>query len=217
MRPVFISKQSTALDRDGISLSQTPGAAGDLTITGALASGGSVTLSTGQQIVGVYSGSNIAARVFTIYGTDGSNNAISDTVTGVNNSTVSTVLNFKTITRVAVDAATGAAVEVGITGVSASPPIPLDQHVSPHNTALFIEILTGLTVNASVQYTFDDVFLQSNFTSATGLNWVTHPVLAGVTASTDSNLSAPPAAVRLLINSGTDPAKLIIRQAGLWG
>lgn len=217
MRPIFITKQSTALDRDGISLSQTPGAAGNLTITGALASGGSVTLSTGQQIVGVYSGSNIAARVFTIYGTDGSNNAISDTVTGVNNSTVSTVLNFKTVTRVAVDAGTGAAVEVGITGVSASPPIPLDQHVSPHNTALFIEILTGLTVNASVQYTFDDVFLQSNFTSATGLNWVTHPVLVGVTASTDSNLSAPPAAVRLLINSGTDPAKLIIRQAGLWG
>lgn len=217
MQPYTITKTVTALDRDGISLSQTPGAAGNLTITGAFASGGVATIPTGQQIVGVYSGSNIAARVFTVYGTDDNGTVISETVTGVNNSTVSTLLNYRTITRVAIDAAAGGAVEVGITAVGSSPPFPLEQHVSPTDIALFVQIATSATVNCTVQYTPNDVFLLANYKSSTGLIWVDHIVLAGVTANSDSNFTSPPAGVRLKINSGTDTAKLIIRQAGLWG
>lgn len=108
-----------ALDRDGISVSQTPGAAGNLTITGVLASGGSVTFAD-PMIVAVYCGSNIAARVFTITGTDRFGVAQSETITGVNVSTVSGTKFFKTVTQVAVDAATGFAVEVGVTGLTKS-------------------------------------------------------------------------------------------------
>lgn len=213
-RPIFVSVAMTGLDRDGIAQSQTPAGAGNLTLNGVLASGGAVTL-TYQQIVAVYSGSNIAARVFTVYGTNSDGVEISETITGVNNSTVSSVLNYKTVTRVAVDAATGAAVEVGITGVGATKPIPLDNYVSPADTSLVVEI-SG-TANATVQYTASDVFSLANAQSSTGLVWIDHPVLTGVTATTDSNLSVPLGAVRLKVNSGTDTVKLVIRQAGLWG
>lgn len=217
MRPIFITKQSTALDRDGIALAQEPVAAGNLTLNGTLATGGVATVPTGQQIVGVYSAANIAARVFTIYGTDDEGKAISEAVTGVNAGTVSTSLNFKTVTRVAVDAATTADVEVGITGVSATKPIPLDQHVSPFAVALFLQIASGDTVNVTVQYTPDDVFDLTAVTTAGGIVWTAHPNLTGKAADADSNLAFPAAAVRLIVNSGTDPAELIVRQAGIWG
>lgn len=215
MQPFTITKAATALDRDGISLSQTPGAAGDLTITGALASGGVATVTGGQQVVSVWSGSNIAARVFTIYGTNDNGISISETLTGVNNSTVSSILNYKTVTRIAVDAGTGAAVEAGITGVGSSPAFPLNTYVSPTDVALFVKIATGATVNCTVQYTSDDVFLLSNYQSSTGLVWIDHLVLASVTANADSNFTSPPTGVRLKINSGTDTAKLTIIQAGI--
>jgi hypothetical protein len=102
----------TALDADGICAAQTPGAAGDLTIDGALAVAGAVTLGE-QAKVTIYSGSNISNRTFTIYGTQRNGVAISEDITGPSTSTVTTTRCFKTITRVAISGAAAGAVTVG--------------------------------------------------------------------------------------------------------
>lgn len=218
MRPKIITKQLTTLDRDGISVAQQTAGAADLTITGALASGGVATMDT-QRIVGIYSGGNLSALTFTVYGTDMRGIVISETITGPNATTVSGVLMFYTVTRVAVSGAAGSNVEVGTTGVGATQMVPLNQHISPFAVGLFVQIASAATVNVTVQYTTDDVQTTANINSAAlgvpGINWISHPVLTSITASTDSNLSFPVSAVRMLINSGTDAAKFVIRQAGL--
>lgn len=218
MRPKIIVKQLTALDRNGISVAQQTVGAANLTITGALAAGGVATLDT-NRIVGIYSAGNLAAVTFTVYGTDSNGIVISETITGPNATTVSGVLMFKTVTRVAAGGAVGSDVEVGTTGVGATQAVPLDQHISPFAVGLFIEVESGKTVNATVQYTPDAIQDTTKINAAVlgvpGIKWTNHPSLASQTASADSNLAYPAAAVRLLVNSGTDPVTFIIRQAGL--
>ena len=58
----------TALDADGVCASQTLGGAANLTINGALASGGVATLGEQARIT-LYSTANSRAVTFTIYGT----------------------------------------------------------------------------------------------------------------------------------------------------
>lgn len=213
MLPITVTKTLTSLDRDGICTAQVRTGAGDLTIDGALASGGVATLDT-QRIVGIYSAGNLSALTFTVYGTDGNGSGapISEALAGPNNNTVSTTLNFKTVTRVAVSGTIGTNVEVGTTGVGATQPVPLEQRVTPFDVALALEFAG--TANATVQTTQDNVFDPDVVRSATGVTWTNITALAAKTSYTESALSQPYAAVRLLINSGTDAVKLIVRQAG---
>lgn len=213
MPPLIVSKILTALDRDGIGVAQQLVGAGDLALAGALASGGVGIMDT-QRRVGIYSAGNLAARTFTVYGTNDDGIAISEAVTGPNNATVSTVLDYKTVTRVAVSGAVGSDVEVGTTGVGATKPIKLNPHISPFSVSLFLKIASGATVNATVQYTWDNVKAAESYQTATGLNWTSHAGMTGKTANADSNLAYPATAVRLVINSGTDAAELTAIQAG---
>lgn len=216
MRPIIISKALTALDRDGISLAQQTAGAGDLTITGALASGGvfTSTATIGQRVIGIYSGGNLSARTFTVYGTDEWGHSISEAVTGPNATTVSTTQNFYTVTRVAVDGAVGTDVEVGTTAVGSSRAIVLDQYVAPFAISLFGILVSG-AATYTVQYTSDDVFA-SDYVEGNG-SWTDHPSLTGKSANADSNLAYPASAIRLKITAGTGTIKLITRQAGIGG
>lgn len=217
-RPIIITAQLGALDRDGICAAQQTVGAGSLTINGAFASGGIATLDQ-TRIVGIYSAGNLSGRVFTVNGSGYGGTALSETITGPNNTTVSGVLMFKKITSITVDGAVGTNVEVGTTGVGATQPVPLDQHISPFAIGLFIEIATGATVNVTAQYTPDDIFSETKMASAAlgvpGINWTDHASLTSKTANADSNIAYPAAAVRMKINSGTDAATFIIRQAGI--
>jgi hypothetical protein len=187
----------TALDRDGISASQTPGGAGNLTITGALASGGSVTL-TDPQPVSIYSGSNIAARVFTITGTDRYGVAQTATVTGVNASTVSSTAFFKTITQIAVDAGTGAAVEAGVTGLLKSRWFPVNNRYSTFATGVAVDI-SG-TCTFSVEYAMEPL----TFTAADDafVGW-TESAGSAKTADTFLPITTPIYGVRLNVTAFT--------------
>lgn len=211
MRPIVISKTLTALDRDAVATAQQLLAAGDLVLDGAATSGGVATFTT-QRVVGIYSAGDLSAITFTVYGTDEQGFSISQAIAGPNNSTVSTTLNFYTVTRVAANAAVGSDVEVGYTGVGATAPIPLDQYISPFSVTLALEFAG--TSNATVQYTNDDVFA-SNSHDAGVITWTNISALASKTSYTDTALTAPVSAVRLLINSGTDATRLIVRQAGI--
>lgn len=218
LKPVTLTKQLTALDRDGICAAQQRVGAGALTINGALAASGVATLDT-QRIVGIYSAGNLSARVFTVTGTDENGIPISETITGPNATTVSGVLNFKTVTAVSVDATIATDAEVGTTGVGATPIVMIEQHISPANVGLFVEIAAAATVNVTVQNTPDNIFDLSLVNQAAlgvpGINWTDDVILAAIAASAASNLAVPVAGVRLVVNSGTDAVKLIVRQAGL--
>lgn len=212
MRPISLSKVLTAAAANNICLSQTPGAAGNLTINGSLASGGVATLDT-QRVVLITTAADESGKTLTIYGTDDRGNVISEAMTGPNATTGSTTQNFKTVTRIAVSAAFAGAVTAGTSGVGSSPCQVLDQYIAPFATSIFVKVVG--TVNFTVQYTSDDVFA-SGFVDGSA-SWTDHPSMTSKTVNTDSNLAYPASALRIRINSGTGSTTMIIRQAGLGG
>jgi hypothetical protein len=209
MRPIVQTRQLAAADPNGIAEDQQLGAAGDLTLDGALVDSDGVAQLGGQRQVAFESAGNIATVVFTITGTDESGALISEDITGINASTELTTLNYATVTRIAADAAFASDVEVGTTGVGASQTVPLDQYQTPFNVSLGI-VITG-TVDVTVEYTFDDVF--GDFPGPH--TWTDHPDLTNVTADADGTFISPVSACRLLTNSGVGTAVLRILQAGI--
>lgn len=95
-------------DADGICQSQTPVAAGALTINGAT----SGTLGIGYYVTISGSG-NESTRIFRITGTGNNDEAIIEYLQGPNNNTVSTTNTFKTVSEVYCSTATAAAITVG--------------------------------------------------------------------------------------------------------
>jgi len=101
VKAVFITADTDALDADGICLSQTSGAtASTLTINGAKASGGVATLNSARQIT-LASAANLADKTFTITGTDVNGDALTESLTGPNNNTVTSTKHFLTVTEIA--------------------------------------------------------------------------------------------------------------------
>jgi|2_EtaG_2_1085320.scaffolds.fasta_scaffold05238_6 hypothetical protein len=216
MRPIQVTLTPQS-DDDGISLSQTPAAGGaqDLTITGALASGGSVTLNHGHLIV-VTAAADDSARIFTITGTDFRGYTITDTIgdgatTGPNAGTATSTSYFKTVTGVSVDADTAGAIEVGVDGTSASNWYILDEAVRPFNVGIGAEVTA--TATYTVQHTFDDLQTTSDLNSVlTALN---HDDLASKTATDDGNYVVPVRASRLIISAYTSGTVVFtLMQAG---
>ena len=209
MRAITLSRQLDAADVNGIAESQTPLGAGNLVLDGVFVTAGVAILDQQRQILITPAGAD-AARTFTVTGTDDQDRTITEDVAGANNPATSvSVLNFKTVTQIAVDAATAGAIEVGTNGVGASQEIPLDQFISPFNVSLFIGIGAG-AVDVTVQFTGDDVFA-----SAGPFTWTAHPDLTNVVADGDGTFISPVTACRLLTNSGVDEAILRVLQAGL--
>lgn len=114
----YILADTTALDADGVCQSQTPSGAGNLTINGAQASGGVASFTAARQIT-IASSSNISNRTFTITGTDAAGNVQVETITGPNNTTVTTTGYFKTVTQIAISGAAAGALTVGMNGNAA--------------------------------------------------------------------------------------------------
>jgi hypothetical protein len=209
LRPIFLTRALTTADADGIAVAQQLGAAGNLTLDGDLVAGGVAQLNA-QRKVGIASTGNLSAITFTVSGTDQAGRSISEALAGPDNETVSTVLDFYTVTQVAASAAVGTDVEVGTTGVGASMPIPLDQYISPFNVSLICDV-TG-TVNYTVQFTGDDVFAG---TGVGPFTWFDHPDITGSTADDTGTFISPVAATRIVTNSGTGSVVFQIRQAGI--
>lgn len=198
MKPKSVTL-TLAVDRDGICAAQQAAGAGDLTIDGALASGGAFSQSTAQQ-VGIYSAGNLAGVTFTVYGTgyDSSGRysaSLSDAVTGPNNSTVETTSCYLMVSRVAVSGAVGADVEVGPVDEAVSQIIPINRHAE-FSTGL--QTIVSGTINYDVEYTMCDVQGTSTLTWAPATN------MDDATASATSAINAGFQAVRVRANSGSD-------------
>ncbi len=139
----------TALDADGVCQAQTTAGAGDLTINGALASGGVATFGE-QQRVTLYSAANLSGLTFTVYGTTAVGDSISESIAGPNTVTVTTTANFKTVTRVAVDGVVGTNVTVGNSNALETAWVALDYNRS--RKGISIELSSGASLTYEVQY-----------------------------------------------------------------
>jgi hypothetical protein len=97
------------------------------------------------------------------------------------------------------------------TGTGTTAVAPLDIHGRPE---ISLQVVVEGTVNYTVQQTLDNVF-----NPAITPVWFPHPDinLVSQAANRQGNYAYVPAAVRLVVNSGSGSARLTIVQAGITG
>jgi len=197
------------VDADGIATSQTPGGAGNLTLDGVLVSGGVATLDAAQK-VSITSAADETGRTFTITGTDPDGKALVEAVTGGNATTVKSVGYFKTVSQVAVDAATTGAVTVGSGDEGVTRTIPTDWRENSFKLSIAVILSSGASLTYKAQHTLDDIQ-----DTSTVLNWLDNDALASKTVSDDGNVAFPVRGVRLNITAFTSgTATITFIQAG---
>lgn len=214
MRPYQITTTAyPAADTDSISLSQAAAGAGNLTITGALASGGVATISP-PAFVTVKSGGNDTGITFTITGTGPLGWTQSEVVTGTNGSTATSTLAFATVTQVAVSGAVATVVEVGTAQSGYGPWLPLDIFV-PNQVTTISSDITG-TINYTWQFTNDNIWGDGYGAAPNPANIKAfdHPSAALVAASSDQygSTTVLMRAVRFKVNSGSGTSRNVVTQ-----
>jgi len=114
---VTITADTLAADDDGISASAQVANNAALVIGGALASGGSVTLSNARKLT-ITSGGNDSGISFTIVGTDINGTAQTESLTGANAGVATSAAFFLTIASITAVGDPAGTVEAGISGDS---------------------------------------------------------------------------------------------------
>ena len=186
----------TALDADGVCASQTLGSAGNLTIDGVLASGGVATLGE-QAHITLYSTGNYSAVTFTIYGTDTRGRSISETLAGPNNGTVTSALNYKTVTRIASGAALATAIIAGNSNALETPWIRVNQ--KEPIKAVSVEMSSGASFTYELQWANDG--LAAITTNESNLVAFADATITAKTANAMLVTTTPVHAARLKITS----------------
>lgn len=228
-QPRYVSKVLTAASATAVSASQTPLAGGNLLINGGSATGGVATLDT-QRVVLLTFAADETGRTFVVYGTNDNGVTIQESVAGAA-ATAVTTQNFKTVTRISIDAASAGAITVGTNGVGATPWQIINPNETPIN--LGIAVAVSGTVNFTWQYTLEDpsgtypnpavvtagyvnnenpAHALTQFPTAFNLT-----ALAAKAVNTDAAMTTPMYAWRLLINSGTGSAQAVVVQSGIAG
>jgi len=110
--PITTAASTNAADVDGVSVAQQPMLS--FSITGALASGGSVTFSSPRFVSTTTAGTADSGKIVTITGTDVLGNSLEETITLTGSAeTVAGTALFKTVTAVALSAFPAANVSIG--------------------------------------------------------------------------------------------------------
>jgi len=190
------------LDRNGISIAQQTAGAANLTITGALATAGVATMDVPRHVA-VYSAGNIATVVFTVTGTDRFGAAITETITGVNGTTVNGSKNFATVTQVAASAIVGTNVEVGTTNRADTALYPVNYHGG--ELSYLVELSASASLTWAMEYTTRNVlapgFLEDSIAYQTDLT--------GQTGDNDNSTDGPLTAMRLAITAWTSASDTV--------
>lgn len=206
---VNFTKTLAAANANAIAAPQTPGGAGDLTLTAT-----PVVLDTERQVLFTFSGDD-SADTFVLYGTTAGGNAIQETIVGGTGTVVSTRM-YKTVTRISISAAAAFQLTVGTNGVGASSWQLANYQISPANLSIGC-VVTG-TVNYTLQYTYDD-FWSVPLGQSQGNTPVAYAdaAITAATATKDTAINDPISGWRLLINSGTGSVTVSAIQAGIAG
>lgn len=176
--------------------------------------GGTATLDTQRRII-ITSGGNDTGITFTINGAGDNGVPISDTFAGASGAAATSNLDFKTITSVTHTGSVAGTITIGTNTVGATQWYSLNTHAQPFNTELAGIVAAGKTVNWGWQYTYDD---PNNLPSGVAFPQpFNHPTLNAQTGSLDGPINDPVAAIRLIVNSGTDPVRGTWVEAGISG
>lgn len=185
--------------------------AGNLVLNGALVSGGVATLDKARRILFTTTADETTKTIL-LSGTNWAGDLISETVTLVNNSTVASVLDYKTVTSAYCSATLTGNLSIGTNGVAGSPWVRFDDY-APNGVA--IQCTVSGTVNYTVQQTLDDPNSASNPVAPAAMTWVSSSDTSVVAATTtqQSNYNFTPVFARILLNSGTGTVTATFLQA----
>jgi hypothetical protein len=211
MRPVTVTVGPlTAASGNNIALSQTPGGAGNLTLNGALVTAGVANIGNAQRITLTTAD---ATHTATITGTDAAGSPISETV-ALNGTAVTTVLSYKTVTQISVNAALTGAITAGTSGVGTSAWVRFDEWASAQ---VAIQCDTSGTVSYTIQQTLDDPNSPTNPVAPALVTWVnsSDTNAVGATGPIQSNYAFAPTFARVLLNSGGGTVTATFVQLGV--
>jgi hypothetical protein len=221
MRPITATVGPIlASTANNIALSQTPAAAGALTLNGSLVTGGIAYLGSvpgaAQRILITTADTT---HIFTVTGTTPTGSVISETVGPISTSAY-TAQDFYTVTSVTINGAATAAVTVGTKGIASTPWVRLDDWAAPE---VSIQIDVTGTVNYTVQGTNDDPNSPTSPVLPQNVNWVNSPdtLAVGVTGSIRTGYgellaygALMPVFVRTTLNSGSGSLTMTVVQRG---
>lgn len=157
--PINTTVTLNAAVTNGIAQSQSPGAAGALTLNGSLVSGGVATMNAARRVI-ITSGGNDSGKTFTITGTGGAwlgDTIISETLTGGNIAAVQSTLDYLTVTSITISAASAGTVTAGTNGVGSGPWVVWSEYPAGFNVEYAGWVLSG-SPTYNLDYTLDDPF-----------------------------------------------------------
>lgn len=203
MQPITVTAGPLAAkSANAICLSQTPAAAGAMTLNGALVVSGVAVMDNPRRVLITPAG-NESAKTFTITGIGANGNTVSEVVAGVNNpATAQSALDYKTVTSITISAAAAGAITVGTSDVGGSRWVSFDAF-APSFISLQCNF-TG-TINYTVQTTLNDPYDPITPVAPASVVWVnsSDSAVVGATANQQSNFLFCPVYARILINSST--------------
>ena len=210
MRPSTVTVGPlAAASANALALSQTP-TAGPVTLNGALASSGVVTMDTPRRVLITTTG-NESANTFTITGTNWSGIAISETLAGANIGTSQSVLDYATVTSIKIANNAAAALTIGTSSVASSPWIRMDDWAFPQ---VAVQCSVSGTVNYTLQQTLQDPNSPYSPVAPALVQWVqsSDPAVVNVSATAQTSYAYSPAYVRVTLNSGTGSVTATLTQ-----
>jgi hypothetical protein len=202
MQPITVAAGPLATaSNNNICLSQTPAAAGTLTLNGALVVSGVAIMDNFRRVL-ITAAGNESAKTFTVTGIGANGNAVSEIITGPNATTAQSVLDYKTVTSITISAAAAGAITVGTSGVGGSRWVSFDAF-APSFISLQCNV-TG-TISYTVQTTLNDPYDPATPVAPASVVWINSSDTSVVSASANqqSNFLFCPIYARILINSGT--------------
>lgn len=210
MRPITVSVGPVGTtSANNIATSQTPGAAGSLTLNGSLVTGGIAYLPTPQRILIT---TTDTTTVFTITGATSTGSLLTETLTN-SGSSVYSALDYATVTKIAVNQGTTAAVTVGTNGIASTSWVHFDAWALPQ---IAIQVTVTGTVNYTLQTTLQDPNSHAFPVLPQNVTWINTADTAVVNATTSqqSNFGYCPAYARVLLNSGSGSLTATFIQSG---
>lgn len=205
--PWISTVTANAAVANSVATSQTPGAAGNLTLTAS-----TVTFaSSAAQKVTITTNADESGKTFTIYGTSVYDGVISETMTGPSTTTGTSTLYYKSVTRIAVSAATTAAVTAGNAAAAEGAMYVPDMYSNPFSVGMGCQLVSA-AATYSIQHTFYNT-QATGFTYSSAV-WFTHSVISAKTANQDGNYDFPVYGIKLILSAaGTVTVRLL--QSGM--
>jgi len=158
-----------------------------------------VLLSTGHKL-NLASTGNLSTTTFLIKGFDQNSNALSESIAGPNNNTVTTTGYFQTITSIHVSAAVGTNVTVGSSTYAISQTCPMNRYSKANPSAT-------ITVSGTINYNSAHALGNAQLDT---LEWFTDVSAATSSVDMSEHLPRVLGAFRVVINSFANRATCII-------